>query len=159
MKWKKTFFGILIFLIIIQIFRIDKSNPPVITVLDYMSVTGAPDDIENLIRRSCYDCHSNESVYPWYAGIAPVSWLIKSHINNGRNHVNFSEWGKYPGDVANRLNDECYEEIVNKKMPLKSYTLFHSNAKLTPEEIDILEDWFTSQRKERSGPNPYELSV
>ena len=99
MKKRKTLKRILIVLLIvfvlIQFFRIDKSHPKIRKYQDFISITKPPAEIENLLRNACYDCHSYETEYPWYAEVAPVSWWLDHHVEEGREHLNFSTWGKY----------------------------------------------------------------
>ncbi len=153
MKSKKGIFKkILILLVIvfgvIQFFRIDKTNPPVVAEMDLFSMHDASPEIKATIKSACYDCHSNETVYPWYSNIAPVSWWLKHHIDDGRKHLNFSEWGTYELKKRNHKLHECEEEIEEGKMPMFSYTITHSDAKLTSEQKEELEDWFKSQMTE-----------
>ena len=160
MKKKIVLAGILAVLVLIQFIRIDKTKPEAPASLDYFSVTNPPEEIEDILRNACFDCHSNETVYPWYADVAPVSWLIKHHVNEGREDLNFSEWGSYSSSRAEEINKECFEEVLDHEMPLKSYTLMHPKAKLSPEQRSQLQQWFISQKKNKNtGPEPYEISV
>jgi len=135
--------ALLILFIVIQIFRIDKTNPTSSADADYIVMAQPPAEIANLLKTSCYDCHSNETVYPWYSNIAPLSWLLKSHITEGREKLNFSEWANYQPGKRGHKQDECKEMLVEGEMPLASYTLMHSNAKFTEEQKVMLIKWFT----------------
>jgi hypothetical protein len=160
MKKKLIVPVIVVILVLIQFIRIDKTNPEAKASLDYFSVTNPPEEIKDILRNACYDCHSNETAFPWYANVAPVSWMIKHHVNEGREDLNFSEWSNYPANKAEDINKECYEEISDHDMPLKSYTLMHPKAKLSPEQLNQLQQWFISQKKNKNtGPQPYEISV
>ena len=134
--------GILALLLIIQFFSIDKNNPEINPELDFITIENPPADYSQMIKTSCYDCHSNETAYPWYSNIAPVSWILKAHINEGRGHINFSEWKNLPAGKRGHLKEECAEEITENKMPLKSYTLIHKNASLNKTEREDLAAWF-----------------
>ena len=147
MKKKWYLIAIIALLIIIQLFRIDKTNPPIEIAKDFITITNPPADIAKMIKTSCYDCHSHESVYPWYSNIAPVSWFLKGHINEAREHVNFSEWANYPLDKVKRKLDACSEDIEKGDMPLGSYTMIHTNAKLNAEQSKKLSDWFENESK------------
>ena len=92
---KKILYGLIIILIIIQFFRIDKTNPVVNSADDFIELTNPPKEIATILVSSCYDCHSNESTYPWYSNVAPVSWWVKHHINEAREELNFSKWSTY----------------------------------------------------------------
>jgi hypothetical protein len=130
-------------LLLIQVFRIDKTNPSQNPDNDYINIVKPPAEIATLIRTGCYDCHSYETKYPWYSNIAPISWLIKSHITKGRDHLNFSEWGNYQAGRRGSKLDECQEMLVNSEMPLSYYKLMHSSAKFTDEQKNLLITWFT----------------
>ena len=137
---------LLVVLIVIQFFRIDKTNPPVKTEMDFINITKPSPEVTQILKTSCYDCHSHESVYPWYTNVAPVSWWIKSHINDARRHLNFSEWGSYSNKKADHKLEECIEMTDAGDMPLPSYTLIHSNATLSKQQQHALVTWFKSLR-------------
>jgi hypothetical protein len=137
--------AIIVILLVMQVFRIDKKNPSKNPETDYLYIVKPPAEIANLIKTGCYDCHSNETIYPWYSNIAPLSWIIKSHITEGRDHLNFSEWGYYHAGRRGNKQDECSEMITKNEMPIPSYKLMHSSAKFTNEQKAILIAWFTNE--------------
>jgi len=145
MKKKWYLVALVAFLLLIQLIRIDKKNPPVDLSKDLITITNPPVEIAKMIKSSCYDCHSHESTYPWYSNLAPVSWYLKNHIKEAREHVNFSEWANYKPDKAKRKLDACAEDIEEGDMPLSSYTLMHSNAKLSAEQTKLLSEWFKKE--------------
>jgi hypothetical protein len=145
MKKKWYLFIIVAILLIIQLIRIDKTNPPVDIAKDFITVTNPPADIAKIIKTSCYDCHSNETVYPWYSNVAPVSWYLKNHINEARHRVNFSEWANYPVQKVSRKLEACAEDIEHGEMPLSSYNLIHTGSKLNQDQSKILSDWFKKE--------------
>jgi hypothetical protein len=147
MKKKWYLIAIPAFLLIIQFIRIDKKNPPVDLSKDFITITNPPVEIAKMIKSSCYDCHSHESVYPWYSNVAPVSWYLKNHINEARGRVNFSEWANYPADKAAHKLEACSEDVEEGDMPLSSYTLMHSNAKLSDVQAKTLSEWFKNESK------------
>jgi hypothetical protein len=103
-----------------------------------------PDSVQTILRRSCYDCHSNNTVYPWYANVEPVGWWLNSHIQNGKRHVNYDEYASYrPIRQFIRFRD-LIEQIKQDEMPLPSYLLIHRYAKLSPEEQSLLIRWSTA---------------
>lgn len=138
---KKIFLALLAFIIIIQFFKIDKTNPFSDSQKDMFVVESVPDDVKILLNTSCFDCHSNTSSYPWYTNIAPVSWWIKHHINEGREELNFNEWGSY--SIKRKLHklEEIEEMIEEKEMPLPSYLWVHGEAKLTDQQRKKLIIW------------------
>jgi hypothetical protein len=103
-----------------------------------------PESVQAILRRSCYDCHSNNTVYPWYANVEPVGWWLNSHIRNGKRHVNYDEYGTYrPIRQFVRFRD-LIEQIKKDDMPLRSFALIHQYARLTPTEKDLLIRWSTA---------------
>ena len=136
---------LIVFVILIQFIRIDKNNPEVIKANDFIYLKNPPQEISHILKSSCYDCHSNETKYPWYTNVAPVSWWIKHHITEGREHLNFSEWNSYPKKKANHKLEECYEQVEIDEMPVYSYTLLHPEAKLTPGDKEKLMRWLRAQ--------------
>jgi hypothetical protein len=144
MKRKRILLGIVLFFVLIQFIRIDKTNPPVDPKLDFAAATHAPAEVVSVIRGACYDCHSDESQYPWYSNVAPVSWWIKGHKNDAMEHFNFSTLGILnPEDLKWALGTAA-DEIREKNMPLKSYTWMHPEARLSDEQRALLATWLTT---------------
>ncbi|TPE46404.1 heme-binding domain-containing protein [Pontibacter mangrovi] len=139
--------GILVLLVLMQFIRIDKTNPPVEPSKEFAALVNPPADVALILKESCYDCHSNETLYPWYSNVAPASWFLKSHIDEGREHLNFSVWGDYTAKKANHKLEECIEMVEEGEMPLTSYTLLHPEGKLTAQEKEKLLTWFRSVKK------------
>jgi hypothetical protein len=144
---KKISLAVLTIFVVMQFFRINKNNPAVVNENDFLALTSAPEDVQNIIKTSCYDCHSNTSTYPWYTNVAPVSWWIKHHINEGREHLNFSEWGSYTAKKADHKLEECVEMVEEGEMPMSSYTLIHAESKLSEDQKLSLINWFNGLRK------------
>jgi len=143
---KKIVYSIVALFLLIQFIRIDTTNPPVDQEKDFLVITSAPQEVSSIINTSCYDCHSNTTEYPWYAQIAPVSWWIKHHVDDGRDYFNFSEWANYSEERADHLLEECVEYVEDEEMPLSSYTLMHDEAELTEDQRNVLIDFFNSLR-------------
>jgi cbb3-type cytochrome oxidase cytochrome c subunit len=141
---KKVVLVLVLLLAIAQVFRIDKTNPPADMAQDFLVLTKASPEMSDRIKNACYDCHSHHSVYPWYTNISPISFLIKSHMKNGRKKLNFSTWSAYDAEKAAHKLEECAEEVGEKHMPLKSYTWLHPKAKLTDKQRDELIAWFNA---------------
>lgn len=146
MKKKFTKRNILIsfiaLLLLIQLFRIDKSTSPVDPQKDFVSINPPNDEVRALLKTACYDCHSNQPSYPWYTNIAPVSWWIKHHIDEGQHELNFSEWGSYSEKRKHHKLEECIEMIEEGEMPMASYTWMHKEAKLTDAQKLKLVEFF-----------------
>jgi len=130
--------------IIIQFFRIDKTNPPIDPKLDFVTTMNPPADIKQKIVNACYDCHSHESKYPWYTNVAPLSWWIKGHINGGRKHLNFSKWAEYEKGKQDHKLEECVDMIEKKWMPLFTYKWLHPESKMTDLERKQMINYFKS---------------
>jgi len=143
---KKILLGILVLLILIQFVRPDKNRSE---ALDLISLElNVPKEIENIILTSCSDCHTDHTVYPWYAELAPMSWYLASHINNGREHLNFTQWSNYNKDQKLHIIKDLEEELSNQKMPLKSYLILHENAKLDTAQYEQLLAWVATLKIE-----------
>lgn len=141
---KKILIAVAVVLILIQFVRIDKTNPETVLENDFISVNAPPAEIATILKTSCYDCHSNQSVYPWYSNVAPISWFLKNHINEAREHLNFSEWALYGTKDQIHVLKACGKEIENGKMPMSSYLIMHSEAKLSETQQKVLVEYFKS---------------
>ncbi len=125
----------------IQFIRPERENPPADPAKDILAVSAAPEEIREILKRSCYDCHSYQTRWPWYSAIAPVSWLTAGDVREGREHLNFSEWGSYSrGRQIARL-ETMGSEIEKKGMPPAKYTLLHRDAVLSDAETEALLVW------------------
>ncbi len=136
----------LIGLLVIQLFRIDKTAPPINEANDFLSLVDAPPDILTMIKAACYDCHSDQSRYPWYTNIQPVAWWVKGHIKNGREELNFSVWDSYNDKKRDHKLEECSEMVAEQEMPLSSYTWVHKEARLSNDQRQQLSAWFNGLR-------------
>ncbi len=121
--------------IAIQFIPVQTVNPPVTETVPLN------EDVEVILKKACFDCHSNETRYPWYAHVAPVSFLLRHHIREARSYVNFSTWDVYPQEKRQELLSEVIDVVSRNDMPLFSYTLIHQSAKLNEVEKDILIRW------------------
>lgn len=139
---KKILIALPIIFILMQFVRIDKTNPSYSLNNDFIEIEKPSKEIAEILKTSCYDCHSNQSTYPWYSNVAPVSWIVKNHINEGREHFNLSEWNQYSTEDKKDIMHECAEEVEEGNMPMKPYLLMHSEAKLTEKQRGILIDFF-----------------
>ena len=124
-----------------QFVRPDITNPPVDPAERLEASVDVPADIAAILKRSCNDCHTNETAYPWYSQMTPVNWWLKSHIDHGREHLNFSTWAKYtPNQKEKRLEEVC-EVLESGEMPLPSYLWGHREAVLSAEDSQKLCKW------------------
>lgn len=133
-------------LILMQFFRIDKTNPPIDSAITFQQIEQPPTTVSEILKTSCYDCHSHQTEYPWYSNIAPVSLILQNHIVEGREHLNFSTWGNYPASERSELLEEAIEEIEENKMPLYDYLWLHADAKLTASKKAELINWLKGNK-------------
>lgn len=124
-----------------QFFQPDRTNPPADPALDLARHTPVPEDIYRVLRQACYDCHSNETVWPWYGSVSPVSWLLARDVTAGRRHLNFSLWGKYPLARRESALREIREQVASGLMPLAPYVAMHSEADLDSAARKRIVDW------------------
>jgi len=132
-------------LLAIQLFPIDRTNPPVETEVL------APAEVRAVVRRACYDCHSNETVWPWYSRIAPVSWQIARDVREGRKALNFSTWNRLGAKEQLEAMYEIWEEVAEGKMPPSLYLPTHPEARLSANDRSHLRAWSLSGGPEDSG--------
>lgn len=124
----------LIALVIIQFFPVDRNESREIPESDFMLVNNVPKHIQQKIEVSCYDCHSNNTHYPWYNKIQPAAWYLENHIKHGKDELNFNEWAKYSNRRKNSKLRSIISQIEDGEMPLSSYTLLHRDARLSNAE-------------------------
>jgi len=119
----------------LQFKQVDHSNPPVRTEVD------APADVAAILRRSCYDCHSHQTRWPWYSYVAPMSWFVADHVEHGRGDLNFSEWPLFDLEERQELLEEVVEQVSAGEMPLTSYLWLHPGARLSDADKARLLVW------------------
>ncbi len=132
---------IIALIVLIQLYRPERYFTEEITSDHITKQLTVPANVESILKRSCYDCHSNHTKWPWYSAVAPVSWFVISDVNNGRSKMNFSEWGKYSKNKQAIKLDNICDMINDGKMPLKQYLYIHKDAVLSKEDKDILCKW------------------
>ena len=138
---------VLLVLVGIQFLPVDRSVPDYDESGDFITMVSPPQDVRIILEVACYDCHSYESRYPWYAYIQPFSgWIQSSHIDHGREELNFSTWGSYDFGRQDHKLEECAELVGNSSMPLSSYLWMHGDARLTDDQRDRMAEWFEGQR-------------
>ncbi|WP_320036229.1 heme-binding domain-containing protein [Halarcobacter sp.] len=125
-----------IIFIAMQFFTIDKTNETTPKELEMKM----PENISTLVKTACYDCHSNEVKWPWYSNIAPFSWVINTHVKDGRKALNFSEWENYTKEEKEKKIKEIFRTAY-AAMPLRSYLWVHNEADLTMEQRKMIRDW------------------
>ncbi|MEQ1923564.1 MAG: heme-binding domain-containing protein [Pyrinomonadaceae bacterium] len=127
--------------ITIQFFGIDKTNPPIVESETLEAVVAVPPDVALILGRSCNDCHTDKTVYPWYANIQPSGWFLKDHIDHGKSHLNLSKFATYEKNKKIKSLEEICEEVQSAAMPLPSYLWIHRDARLSESDKRALCDW------------------
>lgn len=141
---------VIVIVVILQLIPVARTNPPV------SQEVNASDAIIDVLRQSCYDCHSNETVWPWYSYIAPASWLVARDVQEAREDMNFSTWDQYSEEERSEFREEIWEEVEEGEMPLSMYTLMHPGARLDDQDMSILQGW--SRQAEQDDQEPEEES-
>lgn len=141
---KKVLIGLLVILVIMQFFRPERNISATAGPNDIRVSNPVPANVLSVLKRACFDCHSNNTNYPWYTNIQPVGWWMQHHVDEGKEELNFSEFATYSAKKAAHKLEETAEMVEEKEMPLESYTWIHKNAKLTQDEIKLVADWAMS---------------
>ena len=140
---RRIFIGGIVVFLGMQFFNPSLKNPPVIPGHDLMATNPPPPAVARLLREACYDCHSQETRWPWYAHVAPVSWWVVSHINEGREDLDFSAWPHGDAEAAGDHLGHIAHQVQSRRMPLPSYTWLgmHPEARLTLEQRGEILKW------------------
>ena len=133
---KRALLIFLIVFIVMQVIRTEQTNSAVEKKQEII----VPLEVANIFEKSCNDCHTNNAIWPWYSGIAPFSWIISSHVNNGRKALNFSIWETYTQEEKQIKMKRIYRTVY-AAMPLESYIWLHEEADLTKEERNLIRKW------------------
>jgi hypothetical protein len=142
---KKILLALIILLVIIQFIRPAKNiSQEVIAENDVSNVHAIPENVHQVLIKKCYDCHSNNTNYPWYTNIQPVGWWLAHHVDEGKDELNFSEFRSYDSERANHKLEEVGEVTADGSMPLSSYTLIHQDTKITAEDRAAIHAWLKS---------------
>ena len=129
-----------------QVIRPAKTNPAVDQSRTLQSHAQMSSEMAALLKRGCGDCHSNETVWPWYSDVAPISWFVIDHVNHGRRHLNFSDWNRYDQRDADDLLGDIAKTVRAGTMPLASYTQLHPEARLSQGERNLIIEWARAER-------------
>lgn len=138
---KKIFYVLIAALVIIQFIRPKQNISAGPFPADVSTKFAINDNVASILKTACYDCHSNNTTYPWYANVQPVNWWLTDHVNEGKKELNFSEFAGYTAKRQRKKFNEIMEEVKEGKMPLKSYTWMHGDAKLTEAQKAALYKW------------------
>ena len=143
MKSKKKFIIsiLVIIFILIQFYPSEKPSVLMDNPNDLIVTNSVPENIASKLKTSCYDCHSNESTFPWYASVAPTKWLVYNHITEGREELNFSNWNALSTDDKSDILDDISSIVLEGEMPMKGYTILHSEANLSEVDREAIAAW------------------
>ena len=131
----------------VQAIPVDRSNPPVEATRTIFASEALPAKVETVLRRSCQDCHSNQTHWPWYSYVAPISWVVAHDVHAARRQMNLSEWASYSAKKReSRLNGIC-EQVVNGDMPEGKYALIHRRARVNEDERAAICQWVERARQ------------
>jgi hypothetical protein len=142
---KKLVLALAAFLIVIQFVQPQRTNPPVTPSKALAAHVMVPVEVQTTLMRACGDCHSNQTVWPWYSHVAPLSWMITDDVNEGRRHMNFQDWEAQQSakQATDHLIDIC-KEAREKGMPPSTYRLTHKSSRLNPQDLGALCSWSQS---------------
>lgn len=137
---------LLLVLIAMQFYRPEKNMAQGNHTAIFITETNPPEDVKLILKSTCYDCHSNNTSYPWYNNIAPVSYWLADHVKQGKDELNFSVWGSYSAKKKDHKLEEVVAVIEEGEMPLKEYTWTHTEAKLTDAQKQAVIKWAKQSR-------------
>ena len=152
-KTKKILVSILIVLVVIQFIQPAHNKSDLLLPTDISKIYNVPDSVQRVLKSACFDCHSNNTNYPWYANIQPVAWFMARHVENGKADLNFSEFGTYTIRKQKSKLQSIANTIHDDEMPLSSYRLMHKKANLTQNEKALLISWATKTKDSLSTKN------
>jgi Haem-binding domain len=141
-------------LVVIQLFHPAANSAGAATADDITKMYTVPDSVQTILKKACFDCHSDCTVYPWYNRIQPVAWWLDDHIREGKSHVNFSEFGKYPFYRQAKKLKKCAHEIEEGGMPMDQYLWIHKDAILTAQEKQTIISWLNKQSEAITAAHP-----
>jgi hypothetical protein len=139
---KSVFLGAVVVFIVIQIIRPSRTNPPVIASRSLEAHIQVPTAVQTVLMRSCYNCHSSATIWPWYSNVAPVSWMVASDVNTARGHVNFQDWEAQVNEKEGKEHLGLICKLVREgTMPPAKYRVMHEDAHLSPDEVNAVCAW------------------
>jgi hypothetical protein len=143
--WRGALLGFFALVVGIQFIRPARTNPPVVASHTLEEVVPVPPQVESILQRACYDCHSNLTLWPWYSNVAPISWFVIDDVDSGRRQVNFSVWlrpnTKSPAEFTRERFEAICKQVETRNMPLFAYLLVHRAARLSQGDIETICQW------------------
>ena len=151
---KKILLAILIVLIVIQFIQPARKKSGQVLATDMAAMYKIPDTVQAVLKVACYDCHSNNTNYPWYTYLQPVGWMLANHIRHGKKELNFNEFGSYTARRQRSKLKAIANQVKDGEMPLNSYTLMHKDARLTREQKQLIIEWVQKTKDGLEQNNP-----
>jgi hypothetical protein len=145
---RKILIVVLVIFLAIQFIRPERNNGEMSGPHDITHYMKVPDTVMHMLKTSCYDCHSNQTVYPWYVNLNPIGLWLKYHIDDGKTAINFSDLSGFSKKKLDHRMKDITEQMETKEMPLTSYTFIHGYAKLDSNQIQMIKEWTVAARKE-----------
>jgi len=142
--FKRIVLALIVIFLLMQLYRPGHDNPPVDQTKTIEQTTSIPPNVQTILSRSCNDCHSSKTTWPWYSHVAPVSWIVAKHVVEGREMLDFSQWANQPPSSDER--SLICDAVTDGRMPLPEYTVVHRNAKLSKQDVALICNW-------ANGPN------
>lgn len=150
---RKILLGLLIAIIAIEFIQPARNKSGQVLPTDISKIYDVPENVQAILKRSCYDCHSNNTVYPWYSNIQPAGWWLASHIKRGKEELNFSEFGSYSNRKQRSKLFSISKSVEDGTMPFRSYTLIHTNSKLFKDDKAVIINWASKTKDSLSLKN------
>ena len=150
---KKIALVLVIVFVAIQFIQPAHNKSGQVLPTDFTIVYSVPNNVQTILQNACYDCHSNNTSYPWYSNIQPMAWIMRRHIDNGKEKLNFSEFGSYSSRRQISKLKGMANQIKDEEMPIASYKMMHSKANLTKEEKSLVIDWMNKKADSLSASN------
>src|SRR3954447_1398205 len=144
--FKRILLALVVIFVLMQLYRPSRTNPPVDQTKTMEQTMSIPPNVQTILSRSCNDCHSSKTIWPWYTNIAPVSWMLSDHVKDGRAELNFSEWATYSQKRKARKLQEICEQVNKREMPWPSYLWMHHDAPRTPADRNAICDWANAEK-------------
>ncbi|PHS65853.1 MAG: cytochrome C [Flavobacterium sp.] len=138
---KKIIIILIAIVVLIQFYPMEKPTVTIDNPNDLLVTSKVPENISKLLKNACYDCHSNESIFPWYSNVAPVKWMLYDHISEAREELNFSNWNSLETDDKADILDDISSMVLEGEMPIKGYTILHSEANLSEADRELIATW------------------
>lgn len=145
--WLRSGLALLVLLVVAQFIPVDRRNRNVDPTKSLYTKEKVPEPVRRVFDRSCANCHSNQTDWPWYSRVAPVSWMVSNDVHEARSKMNFSTWGYYSADKREERLEEICEQVTNGDMPDPKYLLVHRGARLAPAERDAVCQWTEDSRQ------------